>query len=370
MKRTLVVTVLLSAGTLSSFARAQTDPATARVLFDEGRRLAGANQYAAACPKFEESYRLDPGMGTLFNLADCWEHIGRSASAWARFLEVAEGAKRAGHKDREQIAKSRATALEPKLSRLLVEVQARDNGLELGRDGQLFGQAQWGIALPVDPGPHTVEARAPQKQPWKTTVDVPATGQTVRVVVLPLAPELPAAPPPVVPVAPVQPVPVQPAPMQPVQPAPMQPVQPAPMQPVQPAPMQPAPMQPVPPAPEPESSGVKTAGWVLVGVGAAGLSVGGIGSILVASKNAEADAVCPTGTGCSRQTDQPKYDSAISSAKSARTVSIVGFALGGAGIAAGAIVLLTASPHGGTTGWRVVPAVAGGTLGTTLEGAW
>jgi hypothetical protein len=109
---------------------------------------------------------------------------------------------------------------------------------------------------------------------------------------------------------------------------------------------------------------------VLVGVGAAGLAVGGIGSILVASKNVEADAVCPTGTGCSRQTDQPKYDAAISSAKSARTVSIVGFAVGGVGLAVGTIVLVTASPRGGSTGWRLIPAVASGTLGTTLEGTW
>jgi hypothetical protein len=376
MKRSVLLPLLLAAGTLSSWAFSQTDPATARVLFNEGRKLTGMNQYAAACPKFEESYRLDPGMGTLFNLADCWEHIGRTASAWARFLEVADTAGRAGQKDREQIARGRATTLEPKLSRLVVEVKAKDNGLELSRDGQPFGAAQWGTALPIDPGAHTVEARAPQKQPWKTTVDVPANGQTVRVVVQPLPPEVREAPPPIVPLTPVQPAPmqpVQPAPMQPVQPAPMQPVQPAPMQPVQPAPMQPAqplPAPPLQPVPEPDSSAAKTAGWVLVGAGAVGLAVGAIGSVRLAAKNSEADAVCPTGAGCSKDTDQPRYESAISDAKTARTIAIVGFAVGGVGLAAGTIVLLTASARSSTTGWRVVPGVAGGTFGTTLQGAW
>jgi tetratricopeptide (TPR) repeat protein len=91
------------------------DAAAARAMFEEGRKLVKAGKYAEACPKFEESLKLDRGVGTQFNLADCWERLGRTASAWALFLDVAAVTKAAGQADRERAARDRAAALEPKL---------------------------------------------------------------------------------------------------------------------------------------------------------------------------------------------------------------------------------------------------------------
>ena len=103
-------------------ASAQSDSAAARALFAEGRQLMSAEKYTEACPKLEESLRLDPGMGTQFNLAHCWEKLGRSASAWAMFLDVAAAARAGNQPQREAAAKERAAALEPKLTRLRVVV--------------------------------------------------------------------------------------------------------------------------------------------------------------------------------------------------------------------------------------------------------
>src|SRR6185312_13224264 len=113
---------------LPARARAAEDEAAARALFFEARRLVAAGNYAAACPKFEDSYRLDPGIGTSFNLADCYEHSGRTASAWARFLDVAAATKAAGQLDRERVARARAAALEPKLARMTLKVEAKVPG--------------------------------------------------------------------------------------------------------------------------------------------------------------------------------------------------------------------------------------------------
>src|SRR5260221_7405355 len=86
------------------------DPAAAEALFRAGRAAADKGDYVTACPKFEESNRLDPEVGTVFNLADCDEHLGKVASAWQLFKEVAQRLSPAD--ERVSIATSRAAALE------------------------------------------------------------------------------------------------------------------------------------------------------------------------------------------------------------------------------------------------------------------
>src|SRR5687767_6169905 len=114
---------IFSFGVLASNpAHAQTDSAAARALFSEGRELMEKDRFEEACPKLEESLRLDHGMGTQFNLAHCWDKLGRTASAWALFLDVAAAARASNQPQRETAARERAKALEPKLTRMRIEV--------------------------------------------------------------------------------------------------------------------------------------------------------------------------------------------------------------------------------------------------------
>ena len=64
-------------------------PTDAEVLFDQGRKLMGQQRYEEAAHKLEQSESLDPGVGTLLNLADCYVHLGRTASAWATYRSAA-----------------------------------------------------------------------------------------------------------------------------------------------------------------------------------------------------------------------------------------------------------------------------------------
>lgn len=88
-------------------------------------RLVKTGNYAEACPKFEESQRQEPSLGTQYYLADRYERSGRTASAWANFAEVADKARMAKETAKARRARARADALEPNRSRLTVDVENR-----------------------------------------------------------------------------------------------------------------------------------------------------------------------------------------------------------------------------------------------------
>ncbi len=102
--------------------------ASAEALFQQATQLMDEKRYAEACEKLSGSQDLDPALGTMLYLADCYEHAGRSASAWALFHEAADTAQRAGQADRQRIALERATSLEGRLAKLEVRVSAAKPG--------------------------------------------------------------------------------------------------------------------------------------------------------------------------------------------------------------------------------------------------
>lgn len=176
-----------------AFSAGAADSTAAQALFNQARKAMAEHQYAEACPKLEESLRLEYGLGTLLNLADCEEHAGKLATAWTRFLELASKAHAAGQLERARIGRERAAALEPKLSNLLIDVppESRIDGLQIQRDGTLIGPAEWGTPIPADAGTHTIVVSAPGRQAWTAKVNVTDGATMSRVTVPPLLAESP-----------------------------------------------------------------------------------------------------------------------------------------------------------------------------------
>jgi serine/threonine-protein kinase len=179
-------------------ARAQAPPPSrnevaAEALFEDARALVQAGKYAEACPKFADSERLGPSVATLLNLANCWEKLGRTATAWVTYRQAASAANASGRTDYLATALRHADGLALKLARLTIQVQAPVAGLQIQRDGVLVDSAEWGAPIPVDTGPHTVAATAAAHKPWSTSVDVAQDG-TLTTVSVPSLEEAPAAP--------------------------------------------------------------------------------------------------------------------------------------------------------------------------------
>ena len=141
-----------------------------------------AGNYAAACDKFSSSRKLDDGLGTTLNLAQCYEKLGRTASAWAEFRDAAARARQTGARDREQYARDRVAALEKKLSRLTLTADKIEPDERISRDGVVVDRAVLGTPIPVDPGFHVVEAVATGKKKWSVVIDVRPSSQMAVVI--------------------------------------------------------------------------------------------------------------------------------------------------------------------------------------------
>src|SRR4051812_34930505 len=97
----------------------------AEALFDEGVALMARGDFEHACAKLAESQRLDPGGGTLLNLARCQEGAGRVSTAWATYRSALAIARRDARADRIRYAEEHLAILEPRLPKLILRVKER-----------------------------------------------------------------------------------------------------------------------------------------------------------------------------------------------------------------------------------------------------
>jgi hypothetical protein len=348
-----VAMVFLLAGAIARSARADPSPsqtvskdtATAQRFFDEAKRNMASGDYLAACPKLEESYRIDPGSGTLTALAVCHENIGRTATAWAEFVEVAAESRQQGRADREAFAQLHIAALGTKVSRMDIRVApeaAHLPGLRVQRDGVAIAPAAWGAPAPIDPGDHLIEVFAPGKQSWTTRVVITADGAT-KVVSVPALQDAP------------QDVAGPPAPAD-----------------------QPIALAGTPPAADTSTSARETGtslravALALGGAGVAAVAVGAVFGVEAISKRSEAKDACP-GQTCSSLLAVQQNNAAKTDALASNIFVVAGLAaLGG-----GAYLYLVAPKAGSPStaarhaGWiRLAPLVTAHTGGFLVQSVW
>jgi hypothetical protein len=180
MRGRLAASVALVLVLAAPIARAQRgDPAlAAEDLFQRGKAMMAARDFAHACPLFLESYRLDPAGGTLQNLAVCYEEEGLWASAYTRFheLRTVSNAVDPPRLDRIRLAEEHIGRVEPKVSHL--RVRSRDTAATVSVDGVPYLRASWADGIAIDPGVHDIVVSAPGKQPFRTNVTIAATATT------------------------------------------------------------------------------------------------------------------------------------------------------------------------------------------------
>jgi hypothetical protein len=342
MNRLLLLALAIPLAVAPAPARAQNaaEQAEARTLFDEGARLFEQGKFAEACTKLEASYHLFAGVGTRGKLAQCYEKVGRTASAWAMYQEVVALAGKAGDERRVRVAEERVAALSPHLAHLTIVVPAASDvaGLEVKRGDQVVERGVMGSAVAVDPGAIAFTVSAPGHV--TKTVEVNVVPEKDVTFTVPALEE--SAPPPAPP----------PAPSASASP-------PAPSEPAQAAPRAPAAWQ-VP------------AG---IAVGGAGVVTATVGIVLAIAAKSSYDGAFDSGD-CSRATLTCATSSGQSQTDGARSQANVGGVLIGAGavLAAGGAVLFLLGARSGsppaTTAIQVTPSLGPAAAGLVMTGGF
>ncbi len=350
MRHALAGAVVALALSSPVIARAEhgDDLARAESLFNAAKALLDGGQNAEACAKFAQSKRLAPGLGVTLYLADCYERIGRFASAWTEFRS-AEGLARERNDKRADVARERAQALEPRLSRLVVTVAPTvpQAGLQLLLDGASLSPEEWGLPTPVDPGDHVLV--------------VTSQGRTRRTITAHLGPESPRAT--------IQ-VDSLDEPASSAQPPPPVTLAPAPVESVAP------PSSTAAPEPDQQPSGADpgaTRRWIGIGTGGAGVvSLAVSGVLVLAAKGkfnqSNAPGLCTATPDDCNAAGRPIRQDAVGLAAAATVFVVVGAVAAAAGV-----VLYVTAPRASPTSTSalfIAPTAIPGGGGALLSGSF
>jgi serine/threonine-protein kinase len=146
----------------------------AEALFRQAKSLMGQGQYAEACEKFSASQSLEPGLGTLLYLGDCYEHAGRFASALSTFAEARQFAQSRNDAERQHLASVRSAALEPRVPRLELRVgpEPMPAGLQITLNGSPVDPSDLNRPLPRDAGSYELHLSAPGYQTFTSRIEL------------------------------------------------------------------------------------------------------------------------------------------------------------------------------------------------------
>jgi hypothetical protein len=303
-----VVTIVFAQCAFAGFASAQPSDHVlgAEALFQAGRQDVARRDYVSARAKFDESYKLDPAVGTLINLADCEEHLGHLAAAWHLWREAAE--QLAHNDERRPVVMARRDGIDARVPRLTIRIPSGAPGTaRVQRNGVEVPRALLDVPVPIDPGPTSLELAVPGRLPTRRQVQIAeAARETVEL-------EL----------------------GQPDTTAPTDGVNDVVAIPV--APGSPSALTRTSPAVPDTASKfpARLLGFVTLGAGGAALAVGAVTGGMAIAKHTDLEKECGKVCGPEQESERQRY-------YTLGTLSTVGFIAGGVLAAGGAVLVLTA----------------------------
>ncbi len=287
--------LLLALAITGSAAIAHADAKSeAILLFDQGLKEMKAGQYDKACNSFERSIATYSDSGTKGSLARCYEKLGRLASSWKLWRELADLAPSG---DLRRDASAQVAKLEPKIGRYVIKHGNATPSLSVTINGQPTKLTD--VPVPIDAGGVIVRAYAPGRKDF--SVELSATDGNVLMIEIP---ELAMVDTPIK--------------------------------------KDPDPIKPPPPPPPPPSKARKYLGPGLIGVGAGAVVFGGALGLKAKNLFSDAEDICGGSVDNCIADRVGESQVKVDDARSAGTFSTVMFVVGGAAIAGGVVLYITA----------------------------
>jgi hypothetical protein len=321
-------------------AHAQSDEqrAAARSIAVEGARACSEQRWQDCVNLFQRAESVVHAPPHLLYMARAEEKLGHMVRARELYIKInrehlADNAPQA-FRDSQTAAAEGAQKLEPRIAYLTIQL-AGDAGkaVDVTMDGKPLPAALVGVPQPVDPGEHRLEGKGPGLTASQQAAVLAEGERATATLTFQATPEAPAA--------------------------------------IAPTAATPTPAATAPVADDGAPGGANTlriASYAAFGVGAVGLGLGTAFLLSSSSKRADADHLYADKCPCAKTDPAAQQVANLDDgARSAGTISVVGFVLGGAGVAAGATMFFLSAKRNKepspSLGARVTPWVGFGSVG-------
>lgn len=314
---------------LPALAQSDEQRAGARSLATEGAVAFNEGRFKDAVDLFKKAESLVHAPPHLLFLARAHAKLNQFVKAREAYLKIIKEQLPANapqaFRDAQAVAESELSVIEPKIGRLAITVEGAEGAKDLvvKLDGVTVPPVLVGVPQPADPGEHKVEAGATGFRSQPQTVklgEAEKASVTLKLEVDPNAPATTSDAPAADPSGGATPAEAGRTPSENT-----------------------APAGPSDSGASRGSSGLRIGSYAAFGLGAVGLGLGIVFTLQSSSKSSEADDLCNLPGGGCPESQRDKVDQLDADAKSAGTLGVVGFVVGGLSVGAGVTMLVLSS---------------------------
>ena len=167
----LAVGIVCPCGMHLAYAGENGELSKARAKFQQAVELEEAGNYVTALTIYRDVGQVRMTPQVRFHIAVCEEKLGRFVAALGGYELALTGAEAVGPEFQKE-AEDRADAVRVRIPKLVISRGKGAHAATIELDGVALGASSIDVEVPLDPGPHTIQAKAPGYEQYVSTIDV------------------------------------------------------------------------------------------------------------------------------------------------------------------------------------------------------